>query len=171
MNRITSDAMRWWYIPVIATGVIPVISFLLCHVAGVISVEPPLLQMHMIYSLKWGFAIAFVLQIVFTWRDHRRYFLTEALIRNAPGLGSRAISAPFQVLDREALVQSVVSQAVKRRCVRLLGDVIASLLILASLYVLTKSYWLLVLMLIYSGAAAWILRPRDRELLFESQAQ
>jgi hypothetical protein len=104
------------------------------------------------------------LQLPFTWWDHRRFFLTDALFRSLPEPGSLTLPAPIRALGKEELIRWVVLQSLKRRCTHLLGDVSSGVLMLAGLYVISKASWLLLAILVYVGAAAWLFRPRDREL-------
>jgi hypothetical protein len=166
---ITSNARRWWFLPVISIAVIPVLVLVSLRATGIISPEP-LIETHLVFSLKWGLAVAFFLQMLFAWRDHRRYFLTDALLRNLPEPGSPGIAAPARALNQEFLMRWVVLQNLKRRCTYMLGNVASGVGMLAGLYVITKAGWLLLAILIYAAAASWLWRPRDGELMTEASS-
>jgi hypothetical protein len=141
-----------------------VAALILLRMTGVLSPES-LVETQVVFSLKWGLAIAFFLQMPFAWRSHRRYTLTEASLRSLPEPGSAGLPAQVQALDKEGLIRWAVLQGTRRRSARMLGELAGALGMLAGLYVITKADWLLLVMLVYAAGAAWVFRPKDQELI------
>lgn len=124
-------ALRHWFVPVasIAAAMIALLVFL--GMAGVLPPQP-LEETRIVLSLKWGLIVAFILQLGFVWRDHRKYSVTAA--------------------------SAVLARA---RGAVMLGNVTAALAMLAGLYVITKSAWYLLAIAAYAAFSAWIFRPID----------
>jgi len=133
---------------------------ILLRLGGVLP-SRPLEETQAVLSLKRGLIIAFALQMVFTWRGHRKYTVTAASLANIPEPGSPNLPEQLRSLDREHLIASVVSARIRARGAFMLGNVTGAMAMLAGLYVITTSAWYLLAIAAYACFSAWMFRPID----------
>ena len=153
-------ALRHWYIPLAATALAMIALLLLLGIIGVLPSQP-LQETQVVLSLKWGLIIAFILQMVFVWRDHRKYTVTVDSLASIPEPGSPRLPEHLRTLDREHLIDAVVLARVRARGAFMLGNVTGAMAMLAGLYVITRSVWFLSAMALYVAFSVWIFRPLD----------
>jgi len=160
------DPVVWrvWYVPIIITAISSVLLLLILRASGVLSPDP-LVQTHVVLALKWGLDVAFFLQLPFAWRDHRRWYLSEASLRDASIPGSVQLAEPLRMLSKEDLIGAVIKRRIKLRCARMLGNVTGAICMLVGLYVILKSTWLLAAILAYAAVTAFVFRPKYPDLL------
>lgn len=155
-----SGAVRHWFVPVALTAVAIIALLIVLRMAGVLSSQP-LEETQTVFALKWGIIIGFFLNLAFVWRDHRKYTVTAASLANIPEPGSSKLPEHLRALDREHLIESVVLVRIRNRGWVMLGNVTAGLAMFAGLYVITRSVWCLIAIVVYAVFAAWTFRPRN----------